>query len=365
MRRLMKWLPTDRLRWFGFHPSMTDAYGYRSVPPRPVHWRLSGTVIEQLWWNEYEAFRIATAIEREVRQFAPERLWVFPEMLATRVGLLLARRMDLPLHVTFHDAPETAGHGGMPWAYRARAAAFIRQLGQRCASADAVSPELVAHLRAHHWLSSACRTDVVVPAMDLPPPVVRKRQWSKGMTRRIALCGSFRGTCGQWQRLLGALGALPHEVEILCWTPTEGLPSGQPARNTRLLPQPYAEGDAALIDSFRAADVDVGYLSLDNSRRGACFARTSLSSKLVAYAAAGLPVLVDAPQDAVITRMITDYHAGVCLEGAAGVPGIHALLSDPILWQACAEGSATLYREHFMMEANVHRLIQLIAGHGP
>ncbi|MDA0576676.1 MAG: hypothetical protein O3B24_01095 [Verrucomicrobia bacterium] len=359
IRRLLSRLPPAQIRWCGFHAGVAAAGlpEYRAFPPHKLHWRLSGSVLEHAWVDWHKARGVARQMWAWLAPFDPQVLWVFPEVWAVAVGLELRRLSGLPLHATMHDAPESAAQAGLPRLYmplyRRRLRALLRETG----SVDAVSETLITHLRHACGLAHGAAGVVVRPAIE--------GQWMHtsgaaahdvDQERRIGMCGSLRQSAGQWQRFLHVLGRLPHRIRIVSFTPSAELPSGALPPNVVLDPQPYAPSEREVITAL--AGVDACYLGLWREPARQLFGATSLSSKLVTYAAAGRPILVDAQANTEAWRLVSQYGAGIRLEEDArqASAALLMLLENEADWGRMCGGARRLCREEFDLERNVRQL---------
>ena len=97
------------------------------------------------------------------------------------------------------------------------------------------------------------------------------------------------------------------------------------------------------------------------------FTRTSLSSKLVTYCAAGLPVIVDGPADSVVWKLVDRHKAGILLRNevfgevsADDADEMRLLLNDSDRWQTMAEGSRRLCEGEFNMDANIRKFREFL-----
>jgi hypothetical protein len=92
------------------------------------------------------------------------------------------------------------------------------------------------------------------------------------------------------------------------------------------------------------------------------FARTSLSAKLTTYAAAGIPVIVDGPEDSAAWRLVKEYGAGVlCGDDAdEALQSLRTLFTDKEARGRMGEGSRRLCLEKFNLDANFSRFAALL-----
>jgi len=363
IRRIVERLPAERLAWASLRAGSTDwrpPCRHRAFMPRPVHWRLQRTALAA-YVEELQARRLARAIAAWARDFDPQLVWVLPELGASAVGRHVASLLGRPVHVTVHDAHETARRrvacGYYPWY-----AWQVKQALRSARSADAISEELLAHLQRHRpgWRPEQ--------AMVLPPSMPRElvqevREPVAGgvaACRRIGFCGSMRNSPREWAEFLALLGRLPFAVEILAWAYEELFPRVTPPPNVQVRREPYAVSEAELLRTWRTRGVHAAYLGLwkDPARR--LFARTSLSAKLATYAAAAVPVIVDGPGDAAAWRLVARYDAGILCAGRTAGAELERLFTDAALWERLAQGARRLALEAMNLERNVERFADLL-----
>ncbi len=361
IRKLLGCMPRDRLRWCGFHggQSGSDLPEYAAFKPWRLHWRLNGSVWEHLAVDRLQARPLAERMWRWLQPFDPQVLWVVPEVWVVPVALALQRISGLPLHATVHDAPETAGFGGIPRGALPRYLRQFRRLMTQAQSLDAVSAPLIEHLRDRFGFPASRPGLVVPPCVGAEALAMATRGvWQDRPERRIGLCGSIRTSTGQWQRFLMALGRLPNPVEVVSFTPEADIPHTVLPPHVRLTFRPYAAQETELIAAMADAELDAAYLGVWREPERRLFGRTSLSSKLTAYAAAGLPVLVDAEADAVAATLVAQYGAGLRLDAnpAVAAEAIQNMLTDADRWNACAGGARRLAAEAFDLDRHAGAL---------
>jgi hypothetical protein len=138
--------------------------------------------------------------------------------------------------------------------------------------------------------------------------------------------------------------------------------------------RPYLESEQDLIKVLREDCVDAGYLGLNVERQWRTFATTSLSSKLVTYAAAGIPIIVDGPEESVAWRLVRKYGAGVRWDfspqttddrpqvGEGGErDAVERLLCDQEAWLRAAEGARLMCLSEFGLDSAVTNLCGILA----
>lgn len=363
LRRYADWLPADRFAWCSLQPCTAGhatAFRHQAFPLALPHWRLRSTWVGHYYVHALQGRAVAARVAAWVRDFKADVLWVLPELAAADVGWRLQRLSGLPLHVTAHDAPETARSIVpplfYPWYARAVNRAFLR-----ASSADAISAGMREYLLERYANLTRDNTLVFPPSVDRALMASVEDcgiRWRQDRTRRVGICGSMRVELAQWTAFLRLLEGLPHPVEIVSLAYRDRFFENVtlPA-NVRVSTLPYAEDDAAVVRGLRAARVDACYLGLYRGASRLLFGRTSLSAKLAAYAAAALPVIVDAEPDSMAWQLVESSGAGVCLTGAleqdrAAVAG---LWQSSALWLRRAAGAHALCRTEFDLASNCAR----------
>jgi len=367
MRRLLRALPRERILWCSLKaaavPLADGMPEHRSCVAPAVHWRLRNSVVGYVWDFDIMARRLARQVAEACAAFRPELIWVLPELRAIPVGFLVAERLRLPLHATVYDAPESAGDICVPGGYYRRYMRHAQRFFRRLDSADAVSDGLLDHVRA---LAGGD-----LPGMVAPPCIPRSWMRESGAsyaagdrTRRIGFCGSFRVVEDQWKTWLRLLSRLPWDMELVAFASPDTVPAVELPRNVRWRFHAYVDDERSIVEAFVSERVHACYLGLRRADCWGLFNRTSLSSKLVTYSAAGLPVIVDAPRDSVAWEMVSRYGAGVRLDSddTAAIGGLKNLLGDPGKWRACAEGSARMCGAEFDLEDCAGRLTELMCA---
>jgi hypothetical protein len=122
----------------------------------------------------------------------------------------------------------------------------------------------------------------------------------------------------------------------------------------------FAASEREVIDALADGRVDAGYLGVWNEPEKELFARTSLSSKLVTYCAAGLPIIADTPERSVAWDLLSRYGAGVRIGNDDSDAGLGRLLSRPDEWRQRSQGSLRLCREAFDLDRNADRMAALL-----
>ena len=353
-------LPAERIRWASLSsgtgtvdPSLPEC---RAFPAPKMHWRLRGSVLENVVVDELWALIRARHIARWVRDFDPQLLWVFPELAGVAVARHLSRILQTPLHLTVHDAPECVAQSGMSRAYVGRFLRSTRELCRRSASIDAVSRQLIEHVP-----TSSTKNLVYAPSMPktlMPTTAMSPDMGPDGRLRKIGLCGTLRASGEQWQSFVKCLGAQPFRFELVIVSAPERYPQVSLPKNVSVSFRPYFETEIELVEFFSHSGLFACYLGLWREPDRELFARTSLSSKLSAYASAGVPVLVDGPECSAAWELLKQYKAGFLFRPGCDVE-LTAWLGDVDGWRTRAGGGLTLARERFDIERNVEALVRL------
>ena len=362
LRRYADRFPPDRLRWYSLQECASEhraGFRHRAFVPGRFHWRLHGTWLGQLYLHGYQSGRLARAVADDVRDFDPEVIWALPELGAADVAYRLSQMLDLPLHLTAHDAHETAWDI-VPKLYYPFYARSVNRAFRRAGSVDAISGGMLKHLKSHYDNVTDANGIVFHPSIDeeliTSPDPTRDESWRQDRSRRIGLCGSMRISEPQWQAFLEGLGTLPYDIVIVAFAFRDRFFSTEPPPNVRIELQPFAPTEADVIADFHRHGVDACYLGLWHEERQGLFGRTSLSAKLVTYAAASLPVIVHACPDSEAWRLVQAHGAGVLVGPDHDMAGLEALFADPDAWNDAARGAGELARSEFNVRVNMARL---------
>lgn len=379
MRRLLRVLPHERVLWCSLKAAScelpNDLPRHLAIVAPALHWRLRDSALGYVWDFDVMARGLAKAIGVKCRDFKPEVIWVLPELLAIPVGYHLARGLRLPLHATVYDTPESAGDICVPRMYFRRYMQHAVRLCRELASADAVSDELLSHIRELHGSKRA------LPGISMPPSLPAAwmhkprvgRPWTEDGRRLIGFCGSFRVVDSQWNHWLSLLGSLPWQIELLAFASPDTIPKADLPMNVRWRLQPYVNDEREITECFVREGVHACYLGLRQTSQWGLFNRTSLSSKLATYISAAVPVIVDAPEDSVAWRFVRQYHAGMRVEDGGAAFGVSSLtdrnrvqlkkmFSDEVEWRQMAQGSVRLCAEKFDLDTNTVKLMSLLAA---
>jgi hypothetical protein len=380
LRRIVRALPADRVAWCSMRALSGDPAADRppcaAFIPRLVHWRLSGSALQYAYTFDLQARFLARRMARWLAEFRPQVLWVLGEAGVVSVGRHLCRRLKVPLHVSVHGAPELAAGGSVPRLYAGRYRRHVRRLLKRATSFDAVSAELVEHLQAQYRIGPQCRSMVLPPSLPRTLHGEPARPARSGTLRRIAACGPLRVAGWQWREFLDRLAALPLRFEMDAFVERSALPSAPWPANVEFRLREESADPAGLVRQLSSGGYDAGYLGLWREPARVLYARTVPGSPLAIYAAAALPVIVDAPGESVAWRLVRRQGAGVLLGereqrsevrgqktedgGRGGDEGLRRMFGDEAAWRRMAEGSARLCHEEFDLETNAGAFVRLL-----
>lgn len=365
LRRTLMGLRGWSIRWACLSPcpGQTPSHAVvRGFHQRWVPWRFYRSSLNHVVRSRVLARRRAGEIAAWCRDFRPDAIWALPELDATTVALHLQRMLGVPMHATVYDAWETAIPDVLPrWQYPLLRGDTLRFFS-RVSSFDAVSPELVQHTREGLNLPAAVRSLVLPPSVPAAWIALQPgaNDWTRGV-RTIGICGAVRTTSAQWGSFLATLGQMPWAIHLRVFAATVPDLREAPPANVTVERCAYVEDEAQLIREL--ATTDVCYLGLWTDPAHALFARTSLSSKLATYAAAGRPVLVDAPEVSAGWRLVRQYAAGVRVSADVSDAGerIREVLADRHTWWRMSAGAGRLAHEVFNLDSNLPGLLAMLA----
>ena len=372
LRKTVAVLPRDRIRWAYVAEAETSDRGpfpeHRRFPPRILHWRLRQTFLQYFHLHCVQSQHLAREIAEWIRPFNPEVLWVASDLEALSVGYHLAECLGVRLHATVYDGYECARFFWMPTLFFPLYRREIRRFMGKVSTLDAVSSELLEHVHRRYPRSAPQGSVVFHPSISadfvrsLPK---RKEAVSGDSLRKIGFCGASRASDGQWARFMGLLARLPFRFEITAYAAQGYFHRSPCPRNVRILFQPYAP-ERDIVRHFREEGVDACYLGLWKDARRTLFSKASLSSKLVTYAAAGSPVIVDAPVDSAAWRLVDAHGAGVslCGEDEDTLGRLRRIFDDSKVRNRMSEGAESLCLAEFGLEKNVTALVALLREAG-
>lgn len=367
--RIAERFPADRIRYATLWPEQSPAtfsFAHKSFAPRQPHWRLRKTALGYWYANDAQAARTARRIAEWTAPFQPEVVWVVAELAAVHVGYHLHRRLNVPLHVTVQDAHECARFSVPPLYFPVYMRRVHRLL--RCAgSVDAISGGMLEHLEARYPNITDNNSMVFHPSVERDLMSLGRTSPAPDMTgkvRRLGLCGSMRVSEAQWDRFLALLAQLPYEFEIIAYANPDCFHASHPPPNVRLLPQPYAPTERDVVTGLLQHGVHACHLGLWKEKEKSLFPRTSLSAKMITYAAAGLPIVVDGPGASAAWRLVDRYGAGVLCEDddRASVKALTRLFGDSECRERMAEGARDMCSREFDLLRNTRLLQSLLAG---
>lgn len=367
MRKIVDELPPDSVCWCSLLPCRPEslcAFQHRDFSPRRLHWRLNKGALGYLYSYEWQAKRIARKIADWCSFFQPTVLWVLSDPGAAAVAVHLRRMLGLPMHATVHDLPETA----LSFVPRLYLPFFNRSVERllRCAgSVDVISGEMLSRVKERYRNVGAENSMVFHPSILSDWVSERSPDAWAGAgnkVRRIGFCGSMRVSARQWGAFLELLGSLPFEFEMTMFAYDDLFHNVGAPGNVALRFRPYAGGERDVIEEFRGSGVHACHLGLWKEKERSLFVRTSLSAKLTTYAAAGVPVIVDAPEDSAAWRLVKAYGAGVlCGEKKQDdARELTTLFGDHDVWQRMAKGARELCLREFNMDKNIAAFKELL-----
>ena len=360
IRKILRCLPREQIRWAYLADPIPAPWpeGPESVgfAPNPIHWRLRDTAWRYLYMHHLQAGCLAGRIAEWIRPFQPELLWVLAELGAVPAADRLRRRLRIPVHATVHDTYEfsrfTLPRRYYPVYYRSA----VRLLSS-VTSFDTVSEALRAHIVSSYG-GPPDRSVVFPPSVSRTAPAasegLQPAQPACGI-RRIVLCGSMRILEREWLRFLSLLSRLPASFEILAFVDRESFFNVPLPANVLMRFEAYLPDEESLIRRFREAAPAAAYLGLTRLPQQAWFSRYSLSSKLAAYTAAALPVIVDGPAESEAWRLVNAYGAGVLCgdDDTAATTCLGRLFGADEDRRSMSRGSARLCSEKFDLERNM------------
>jgi hypothetical protein len=370
LRKTVRCLPEGSVYWAslkdGRAEQMDSVASFRAFSEKALHWRLKNTLFERLRLRGV-ARRRAHQVASWSASFRPQLLWVMACEEALNVGFFLQQTLNIPMHLTFHDAPEIESRWFgrysrlASWLYVRR----VAQLAGRATSIDAVSGELRDHVVALANCGDFCHTFV------FPPSVSRNRAESMGgrtcykdgsALRRIGFCGSIRISEQQWRGFVDLLGKMPFTFELIVFTDKDYFPKTSLPGNVSISMRGYARTEEELMRRLAESELHACYLGLWKEDGLGLFCRTSLSSKLATYAALGLPVIVDGPSDSVVWRIVHEHVAGILLSDDESKARLDllTLFTDVAVWTRMAEDSERMHREMFDLDRNSKELMQIL-----
>jgi hypothetical protein len=371
LRKRIGRVPHERVRWAYLARPVRDGAlrlpAHAAFPPKALHYRLLGSAWHYYYLHAFQAGRMARKIAKWCAEFRPELLWVASDMEGITVAGRLAALLRVPVHLTAYDAFETCRFFGVPLVFYPYYLRAIKALMRRVSSLDAVSVELIEHIQRRFHPQPFRGTVTFPPSVEqddlrhLPPATPPEERQE---VRRIGFCGATRASNKQWDAFLKLLGRLEWRFEIQVFADPDFFHRAPSPPNVAVQFLPYLPTEMEVIRNLRARRIHACYLGLWKDEKRALFARTSLSSKLSTYAAAGLPVIVDAPEDSVAWRLVGRHGAGIlCGPEEEGTLGrLRDLFGQAAVWQAMSVGASALCRAEFNLENNMERFTGLLCA---
>ena len=369
IRKLVREFPEGSVLWVWLRGSRAEPETFPvravSVDRIRLHWRLQRGVLGWLFRQVVEPPRMVRRLVAEIDEFRPDVLWVLPELEAVPVAVLLADKLQIPVHATFHDAHDGVDFvhpRGTRWLYRLQCARLLR----RVATLDGISQPMLRHYARQCPQLSDEDEGVVAPTVSVN---ARCRVAGPGFhqrKRRIGICGSMRNRTDEWRAFLAILGHMEFEFELLSFGSLQGqYADARLPENVKTIELGHQRSEGDVINRLHVEEASACYVGLDRSGSHALFARTSLSSKASTYTAAGCPLLVDGPEDSAIWEMTARHQAGVLIDYRDGALStreqLSLLFSDLSFHGQLAAGAVRMCREEFDLDKNVRELKRLLS----
>ena len=377
VRRLVGVLPAGRVKWAYLSPIAKDdipvSCECRSFVPVDLHWRLRRTKAASAFAMELTAYWTARRIAEWIRPWKPQVLWVLPELAAVGVGTHLRAMLGIPVHLTLHDVFESAGFGELPAWYVPRYVRRAAHLVRKADSFDGISQEIIEHVRVQAFGTGDARTEAHAPSARRTmvfPPSISETAMAPAPPRhdgdgcfRLALCGSMRTGAEQWLRFVKGLTTAFRNVEIVAVGDARRQAELARPCGVRIVHHAYFASEEELVAFLQASRADAGYAGVWDGEDRRLFAATSFSSKITAYAAAGIPTIFDGPGDSAAWKVLRRWNAGLLWRDAGASMGAVVDLKDPVQWQAMADGALLMCRHELCLERNA-RQFQDVLGAG-
>ena len=365
--RTVRLLPPELVYYSSLRPCSVDreyAFAHKAFEPRQLHWRFQSSLLNLIYTSECQGKALAGRIAEWAVPFRPEVIWVVAQLGALNVGYHLHRMLKIPIHATVQDAHENA-RSTLPLPYYPIYMRSVDRLLRNARTVDAISMELLGHLEKRYSNITASENMVFHPTISRK--IVVDLLWEKRLdtdahVRRIGFCGSMRISREQWLAFLNLLGQLPFKFEIIAFADKDHFHHVELPSNVEMKPQPYAATEADVVRGFRDTGVHACHLGLWKEENRALFGGTSLSAKLITYAASGLPIIVDGPSKSVAWRLVKKHGAGVLYESdeSSALDGLGKLFGDAEVWRRMAEGSARMCRTEYDLEDSVERFKDIL-----
>jgi hypothetical protein len=368
-RKMVASLPEGQLRWA--HLSLEKSSAMARLPVcrgfpavMDAHWRLKAAGIDYLH-KHCVARSQARVIANWVSDFRPQVLWIASDLDGILVGHHLHHLLNIPIHITIYDAFEWCTYCGVPGWYAPFYLHQVRQLLRHVTTLDGMSDALVEHVK--QWQPMPwCRGTMVFPpsiswselqGVERPSPIF------SGPQRRIGFCGASRTGPEQWAQFVRALGCLPWRIEVVAFAAPDCFHNGACPENVKIAYQDYQPTELDVVRRLRELGVHACYLGLWREPEKAFFARTSVSSKMTTYAAAGLPIIMDVPEDAAVWGLVQKHGAGIRMTGeqAQDALSLKSLFLGGESWVSLANGARRLCECELDLDKNIEEFKKLLS----
>jgi hypothetical protein len=368
LRRIIRHLDIPVSKWV----CLTDYKGKAPVKDMPVlalpgsrmPYRIKISFIGTWIRSYYMAMKRAGKIYEDIRKSGDKTmLWILAEGEDIYVAYYLVRRYNLPVHLTFHDAPEV--YTGMLHSYpRYEEKIYlsrVKYLLRNCHSVDAISGNLLKHLSADNRIA---RKMVFMPSF--PAEYFQSNSLSGKIEQqdvvKIGFCGTARESKTEWEEFLGIIGGMAQKFELILYTDNAYYPQALLPENVTLKNMGYADTEEDLIQNMRDHGLFALYIGQWKEPGKALFARTSISSKLATYSAIGLPAIYNGPEDSASWELLNKYDCGIpCFPGVDKTrSALDELMCDKALWSRKCRNANRLGLEEFNMDKNIQEFSKII-----
>jgi hypothetical protein len=316
VRQMLKGWPVDRLFWWCCLPERNKHFSQEVaacrvavIPPRLYPNRRLRP--QRSWLMEHVWTRWAARhFRKTLRQFSPEVVWVIPHCWAIPPLAAALPYAGVGFHVSMHDYADLRGCVSRFGADRSRRmAALADKLYSSAATRDAISPPMVADLRAR----TGC--DGMVSHAGLEQNDFERL----GMKRqkppdeiRIAYAGTIivEETFGVF---VNALARIRNQLRAPVWLDFLGRYSNR--QRGWFDPSWMREhGNLAEPELSRVLrECTWGFAPMSLSDDDPRYNRFSFPTKFISYLAAGLPVITLGHPESSAVKMAQKYPVGVCM----------------------------------------------------
>lgn len=290
-------------------PPDSDGYRERHVALRRTMGRLEGTR-PGAWVTPVE-WGLGTSFGRRLEQVCTDTsataLHAVPHMVDFWHTYRLARRLDLPFLLTVHDDPRYVLHGRPDVGLVLRRLGHVwREADERFVISEAMGREYCREFgeQPYSIVSDGLSADRIA---DAPRPRAGYRGYFAGLFHLsyAEAVGAFTAGLGR----ASATGADPVSMTMRCGAIPEG---ARPHLAGGLEVQVRAFGPEAEV-ATDMEQADFLYLPLPFDSRHEHFVRLSLSTKLVTYLGAGLPIVYHGPAGSAAHELLSHHDAAICL----------------------------------------------------